>query len=309
MRNDTLIQILKKPSIAWKLVFGKLVSKDLLNWLPDKFFLKLRYHQLLGEKLDLNNPKTFNEKLQWLKLYDRKVEYIKLVDKYEVREYISEALGDKYLIPSLGVWERIEDIDFNLLPESFVLKGTHDSGSVIVCRNKSNFDMEAAKQKLSASLKRNLFWQGREWPYKNLKPRIIAEKLMQTFDGQDIIDYKFFCFNGEPKFLYVSQGLSDHRTAHISYVSLEWEKEPFYREDFSIFEKLPEKPKTFDKMLEYSKILAKDYPFIRVDFYEINGELYFSELTFFPGAGFTKFYPEEWNEIIGNMIQLPKTKK
>ena len=305
MRLKTMIRVLKDPDQLWKLLFGKLVSKDMLKWMPDTVYLKLRYRQLLGEKLNLHNPRTFTEKLQWLKLHDRKMEYIKLVDKYDVREHIAEVLGEEFLIPCLGLWERIDDIDFEALPASFVLKGTHDSGSVIICRDKSSFDIEDAKKKLSMSLKRNLFWQGREWPYKSLKPRIIAEKFMQTSDDQDLIDYKFFCFNGEPKFLYISQGLSDHRTAHISYASFDWKKEPFYRNDFPQFEELPQKPQTFDEMVKFSKILAKDYPFIRVDFYEINGCLYFGELTFYPGAGFTKFYPEEWNEKLGSWITLP----
>lgn len=305
MKFSTLISIVKKPTTLGKLVFGKLVKKDWLKWMPDKMYLQLRYRELVGEKLNLDAPKTFNEKLQWLKLNDKRPEYAKLVDKYEVREYIARVMGEEHLIPCLGVWEDVEDIDFDLLPDAFVLKCTHDSGSVVLCRNKTNFSIENAKRKLAASLKKNLFWEGREWPYKNIKPRIIAEQFMESDDGQDLIDYKLFCFGGVPKFFYVSQGLHNHSTAHISYVSLEWEPEPFHRNDFAVFDVLPEKPKNIAKMIEYSKMLSRDYPFVRVDFYEIGGQIYFGELTFYPGSGFTKFYPEEWNEIIGGMLELP----
>ena len=302
----TFFKLFKEnPDSLAAAVMVNLAKSSISHYIPDAIFLRWQYRAIFGEPLCLKNPKTFNEKLQWLKLYDRRPEQQRLVDKYDVREYISGIMGEEYLIPCLGVWEHVEDIDFASLPNRYVIKCTHDSGSVIICRNKEEFDVDNAKKKLAQSLKRNLFWHGREWPYKNLKPRIIVEQFMKTKDGQDLIDYKFFCFNGVPQFLYVSQGLSNHATAHISYASLEWEKEPFYREDFPVFDTLPEKPKTFEKMLEFSKILAKDFPFIRVDFYEIDGRLYFGELTFFPGAGFTKFYPDKWNRIIGDMIQLP----
>lgn len=273
--------------------------------MPDKCYLKYMYKALVGRKLNLKNPKTYNEKLQWLKLYNRNPEYCQIVDKYEVKNIIAEKIGPQYIIPTLGIWDKFEDIDFSNLPNRFVLKCTHDSGSVVICRDKSTFDYEKAKKKLKKKLKSNLYWHAREWPYKNVKPRIIAEQYMEDGKSEELKDYKFFCFNGEPKFLYVSEGLSNHATAKISYVSMNWEQEPFRRNDFAIFEKLPPKPLNFDKMVEFARVLSKDIPFLRVDFYEINEQLYFGELTFFPGGGFTAFEPPEWDETIGSWLTLP----
>ncbi len=278
------------------------------RWMSDKRNIMIKYKIRTGRKLNLDNPTRFNEKLQWLKLYDRNPIYRQLVDKYSVREYISQELGEEFLVPLLGVWDNAKQIDFDKLPDQFVLKCNHDSGSVIICRDKDFFDSKKAVKSLNKKLKKTGFWYGREWPYKNLKPRIIAEQYMECDNGEELIDYKFFCFSGEPKFVYVSQGLSDHSTAHLSYVWLNWEQAPFCRTDFPQFDKLPEKPKTFEKMIEYSKLLAKNYPFARVDFYEINGQMYFGEITFYPGSGFTVFDPEEWDEKLGEWIDLSQIK-
>lgn len=277
----------------------------LARLLSDKAFTKMTYKACVGKKLDLKNPKSFNEKLQWLKLYNRKPAYSTLVDKFAVKEYVAKAIGEQYIIPTLGVWDHFDDIDFESLPEQFVLKCTHDSGSIVICRDKETFDKGAAKKKLEKKLKKSFYWAFREWPYKNVKPRIIAEKYMQDDVHPDLKDYKFYCFNGEPKFLYLSQGLSNHATAKISFVSLDWEKMPFHRTDFAEFEELPPKPANFDLMVEFCKKLAKDIPFLRVDFYDINGQLYFGELTFFPGAGLTPLKPEEWELKLGEWIELP----
>ena len=309
MRKETLKNMIKNPALISRALFQKLVVKDKLRWMSDKTFLKIRYKHLVGKRLNLKNPVTFNEKLQWLKLYDRNPEYKKLVDKYEVREYIKSSIGEEYLIPFLGVWDKFEDIDFGALPDKFVLKCTHDSGSVVLCKDKSNFDIEYARRKLTAKMMTNLFWEGREWPYKDLKPRIIAEQYMECENGEELIDYKFFCFGGEPKFVYVSQGLADHSTAHLSYMWMDWTQAPFYREDFPQFDKLPDKPQTFDKMVEFSELFSKDYPFARIDFYEINGKLYFGEITFYPGSGFTVYSPNGWDGKIGEWIELPKKNK
>ena len=296
------------PSKIADALVNKLNNAGKLNWMSDKAFLKLKYRTAVGRKLNLKDPKTFNEKLQWIKLYDRNPEYCKVVDKQEVKGHIAQLLGEEYIIPTLGVWDRFEDIDFSALPDRFVLKCTHDSGSVILCHDKATFDLEAARNKINRKLKQNLFWHGREWPYKDLTPRIIAEQFMENEDGSELIDYKFFCFGGKPEFIYVSQGLSNHATAHISYVSMEWEPLPFYRSDFAQFESIPDKPNTFDKMVQFCRILAKEYPFARVDFYEISGKLYFGEITFFPGAGFTEFTPDEWNLHWGEKLILPNLK-
>ena len=296
------------PKKFFKYVEYKRLHKNSKS-MDDETYLKYAFKSNMGYELDLENPKTFSEKLQWLKLYDRRPEYTQMVDKYEAKEYVAKIIGEQYIISTLGVWDSFDDIDFNALPNQFVLKCTHDSGGLVICRDKYKIDKKSAKQRLNRSLNKNYFWLHREWPYKNVKPRIIAEQYMEDNSSPDLIDYKFYCFGGEPEFLYVSQGLSNHDTARISYLSLDWEREPFHRSDFAEFETLPQKPVTFDKMVEFARVLSKDIPFLRVDFYEINGQLYFSELTFFPGSGFTDFNPEKWDEILGQKINLPTAQK
>ncbi len=276
--------------------------------LDDETYLKRLFKLRMGYELNLEEPKTYNEKLQWLKLYDRKPIYTDMVDKYEAKKYVAAIIGEEYIIPTLGVWDKVEDIDFNSLPNQFVLKCTHDSGGLVICRDKKNLDLDSVRAKLERSLKRDYFIYSREWPYKNVKHRIIAEQYMETGGDTDLIDYKFYCFNGEPKFLYISHGLSNHATARISYVSFDWKKQPFKRNDYADFEELPPKPINFDKMIELSRKLSVGVAFLRVDFYEINGKIYFGELTFFPGAGLTKFDPSEWDEKLGEWIKLPQKK-
>ena len=302
----TFINILRNDPKKLKVAIARNFSNSKISHLmPDKAYLRYMYKANFGKKLNLKNPQTFNEKLQWLKLFDRKEEYVKIVDKFEVKEYISEKIGEEYIIPTIGVWNEFDEIDFDLLPDQFVLKCTHDSGSVVICRDKSKFDIDAAKKKLTKKLKSSLFWQAREWPYKNVKPRIIAEKYMEDNSTGELRDYKFYSFNGEPKLLYISQGLSNHETARISYLTLDWEKAPFKRNDFRDFDELPPKPANFELMIDFCRKLSNDIPFLRVDFYDINGKLYFGELTFFPGAGFTVLEPAEWDEKMGEWIKLP----
>ena len=192
---DKIEKVIKRPS----LIILKLMNTSLFNLYPDKLYLKLKYRLIMGKKLDLINPKTYNEKLQWLKLYDRNPLYSNLVDKYEVRKYIEEKIGEEYLIPLIGVYNSFEEINFEELPEKFVLKCTHDSGSVVVCPNKKILNINETKLNINKALKRNFYYQGREWPYKNVTPRIVCEKMLDS----RIIDYKIFCFNGKPEFLYV----------------------------------------------------------------------------------------------------------
>lgn len=286
----------------------KKILKKLSRILPDPLFLRLKYFLKMKKILNLKNPKTFNEKLQWLKLHDRRPEYTKMVDKYEAREYIKEKIGEEYLIPLLGVWDSFDEIDFDKLPDQFVLKCNHDSGGLIVCRDKNKLNIEEARRKISKCLKNNYYWSGREWPYKNVKPRIIAEKYMvdefSEKPERGLIDYKFYCFEGTPKFAYVSDGLEDHSTANINFVTMDWEKAPFRRLDFKEFDVLPKKPEHFEKMVQLSKILSKNIHFVRVDFYEINGKVYFGELTFFPGGGLVNISPKEWDAKIGKYICL-----
>lgn len=276
----------------------------LFAFIPDETYLKLMYRLRMGKKLDLKMPQTFNEKLQWLKLHDRRPEYIAMVDKYEAKEYAAPIIGREHIISTLGVWDKFDDIDFDKLPERFVLKCTHDSGGLVICKNKGTFDKSAAKTKIEQSLKCNFYYVGREWPYKGVKPRIIAEEYMENEYSASLRDYKFYCFNGIPQFLYLSEGMENHSTAHISYVNLDWTFAKYRRNDYQPFDKLPPKPVHLDEMIELSRKFSKDIPFLRVDFYEINGKVYFGELTFFPGSGFTPFASESDDLEIGNMLDL-----
>ncbi len=273
--------------------------------LPDKEYLEKRLSIITKKKIELDSPQTFNEKLQWLKLYDRKPIYTTMVDKYAVKQYIAEKIGEEYIIPTLGVWDSFDEIDFNKLPSQFVLKCTHDSGGLVICRDKTNLDMQKTKNRISKSLKHDFYMRGREWPYKNVPRRIIAEQYMEDAGHEDLRDYKFYCFNGEPKFLYLSESLSNHSKARISFVSMDWEKMPVKRNDYAEFDALPDKPVSFDLMIDLCKKLSENIPFLRVDLYEINGKVYFGELTFFPGSGFTMFEPEEWDYTFGSWITLP----
>ena len=278
----------------------RLARNGRLNWMPDKLYLQVMYIANMWKILNLKNPKTFNEKLQWLKLYDRKPEYTMMVDKYRVREYIAKTIGEEYLIPLLGVWEDPDDIDFDALPDQFVLKPTHASGNVLICRDKTTLNQNECRRMMKQWLKREYFWNAREWPYKKVKPRIVAEKMIDD----KIVDYKFFCFNGEPRLLYLSKGLEDHATASISFFDLELNRLPFQRSDFQPFKDEPIKPENYEEMLGIARKLAEGFTFIRVDLYSVDGKTYFSELTYYPCAGYMPFEPTEWDYKLGGWIEL-----
>ena len=276
----------------------------LRNCMPDKMYLQHYFAQRMGYYMDFDNPRTFNEKLQWLKLYDRKPIYTTMADKIEAKKWVAERIGEQHIIPTLGVYNSFDEIDFEKLPSQFVIKCSHDSGSVVICRDKQSFDFHKARNVIETGLHRNWYLIGREWAYKNIKPRILIEQFMKD-SCDELTDYKFYCFNGVPEFLYVSMGLANHDTAFINYLSLDWKKTPFHRPDFQEFKELPPPPYSFEKMVSLSEKLSKDIPFLRVDFYEIDKKVYFSELTFYPGCGMTPFVPEEWDEKCGNLIILP----
>ncbi len=274
---------------------------------PDKMFLKMRYKVLVGKKLDLKEPKSFNEKLQWLKLYDRNPEYVRMVDKCEVKKYVSDIIGEEYVIPTLAVWDNVDDIDIGMLPSQFVLKCTHDSGSIIICKDKDNFDLDSAKKRLKQKLKQNMFWWGREWPYKPLKPRIIAEQYMEDKSTAELRDYKFFCFEGEVKCFKIDYDrFKDHKANYYTPTCdlLKFGEEVCPPD----FDRQIPPPNSLKKMLEFAKKLACGHHFLRVDFYEVNDQIYFGELTFFPASGFGPFIPQEWDITLGSWISLP-TKK
>ena len=284
------------------------ISSGLYDGMDDETFLKMAYKRKFGKELDLNNPVTFNEKLQWLKLNDRKPEYTEMVDKFMAKKYVASIIGQEHIIPTLGVWSHFDDIDFNKLPTRFVLKCTHYAGGLVVCKDKSKLNKKAAKKKIEKSMKTNYYKGGREWPYKNVKPQIIAEEYMEDISGNGLTDYKFYCFNGVPKYLYVSNGMDNHETARLSFLTMNWEKAPFGRSDYLEFEVLPPKPTKFDEMVKIAKSLSGGHPFLRVDLYEINNKVYFSELTFSPCGGFMPFVPEEWDAKLGEMVNIRKAK-
>lgn len=299
---DKVKKAIQHPSI--------LVKSLLLRyggWIPDKKYLKILYRLNLRKKLNLNDPKTFNAKLQWLKLYDRNPVYTRLVDKIEVKKWVAEKIGEEYIIPTLGVWENPEDIDFERLPDRFVLKTNHDSGGIIICTDKNKLDKEAVRKKLEKSLKQNFYKVGREWPYKNVPRKVIAEKFIidSTSEDGDLMDYKFMCFNGEVKCSFVC---SERRKGlRVTFFDKEWNRMPFERH-YPQSDKPTPQPLKYKEMVHLSEILSKDIPFVRVDFYEVDGRIYFGEMTFFPGGGFEEFNPEEWDERLGDWINLDPTK-
>lgn len=307
MKFNRIKRIIHNPSPYLIIVLNSL---GFFRNLDVEIYLKKVFKLRVGIKLNLNTPRTFTEKLQWLKIHDHKPQYTTMVDKYEVKKYVADKIGEQYIIPTLGVWESFDEINFNKLPNQFVLKCTHDSGGLVICRNKIQFDKQAARRKISKSLKRNYYYLGREWPYKNVPPRIIAEQYMKDSETSELRDYKFFCFNGEPIYCQVISDRSSVET--IDFYDMEWTHQPFTglalpRKPFS--EVSISVPRTFEKMKKSAKVLSKDIPFVRVDFYEINGEMYFGELTFYPASGFGEFSPDEWNYKLGDMITLPKIQK
>lgn len=299
--KDKIIKLIENP---YKIV-PYLGDKNLLRWIPDKYYLKLLFRARVNKRLDLKNPKTYNEKLQWLKLYDRNTMYTNMVDKYNVREYVSNTIGEEYLIPLIDVFDKFEDINFDKLPYQFVLKTTHDSGGVVICKDKNNFNIEEAKQKLNQSLNNNYYFHAREWPYKDVKPRIICEKYMVDESGVELKDYKFMCFNGNVKCLFVCLNRNSPNGLNVDFYDLEWNIMPFERYYRNSGQKI-KKPKNFNKMVELAKKLSKEIPFVRVDFYEVEGKVYFGELTFYPGSGLEEFTPYEYDEILGSWLELPK---
>ena len=288
-----------------KILFG-LTKIGVANVLSDKVYLRMLYRLAMGKKLDLDNPKTFNEKLQWLKLNDRKDIYTTMVDKYEAKKYVAELIGEDHIVPTLGVWDSFDDIDFEKLPNQFVLKCTHDSGGLVICKDKKTLDVKKAKKKINKSLKTKFFYRGREWPYKNVKPRIIAEEYIEDLSG-GLIDYKFFSYNGNVKHLFVCSDRNGHDLC-MDFFDLNWNHLDLERRSHPNSTKELKKPELFDEMVELATILSKDTYFSRIDFYEVNEKVYFGEITFFPGSGVDRFTDDKWDEKLGKLIDLDRVK-
>lgn len=286
----------------------KELAYKLLYLTSDETFNKIKYLYKLKKKLNIDKPKTFNEKLQWLKLHDRKPEYTIMVDKFKVRDYIADKIGKEYLIPLIGVWNNPDEINFEFLPEKFVLKCNHNSGKgIIVCRDKSELDINKVKRELNKALKEDYYMRSREWPYKNVPRKIIAEKYLEQETSEDLIDYKLYCFNGRVKLIGIYSGRNspggtvvDYFDENFNWVDIDW--------GYSHAEIKPEKPNKLDEMIRLAEILSKDIPHIRVDFYYTYNHIYFGELTFYDGSGFEIIEPVEWDYKLGSWIDLSKLK-
>lgn len=275
------------------------------HFLPDRLHLKFLYRLEMGKKLDLNNPQTFCEKLQWLKLYNRKAEYTMMVDKLSVKKYVSDTIGSQYVIPILGIWNQPEDIDFESLPERFVLKTTNGGGGegVYICKDKSQLDKREAIKRMSHSLKTDIYKTRVEWPYKNVVKRIFAEQYMEDESKNELKDYKVLCFNGEPKYIEVDSGRFGDHIRNI--YDINWNLQPIaigYKNDLSVHF---ERPTRLKEMVEFARIFSAGIPFLRTDFYVVGERLFFGELTFFQRSGMTPFYPQELDLKLGEMIHLP----
>ena len=273
--------------------------------MDDKTFIEKQFKKLMGYDLDFENPKTFDEKLNWLKIHNRNPQYIQLVDKYEVKKYISDIIGSQYIIPTIGVYDSFNEIDFDLLPNQFVLKCTHDSGGLVIVKDKERLNIKEVKRKINHSLSKNYFFSCREWPYKNVKPRIIIEEYKEDSATKELRDYKFYCFNGLVEAVLVATNRQNYKEElnfdyfDTNFNHLDWKNHwhPNAKNE-------PIKPKNFEKMVELAGKISKGFPHVRVDFYDVNGRIFFGELTFYDQGGYLKIHPDEWDRKWGELIDL-----
>lgn len=271
-------------------------------FIPDKLYLDLLFGWRIGHRLNWNNPRTYNEKLQWLKIYNRQPQYTDMVDKYKVKQFVTSKLGDDHVARLLGVWDSPDNIEWDGLPDRFVLKCSHDSGGIVICKDKNTFNKKAAVEKLEANFKKNFFYGGREWPYKDVERRVFAEQYLEDENGQ-LNDYKVFCFNGEPRIIQVDY---DRFKAHRrTLFTPEWERIDAtfcYPTDFN--REIP-KPRVLEQLLDMSRKLSFGIPHVRTDFYIVKGKVYFGEMTFFPESGTGIIIPEELDIQMGSWIKFP----
>lgn len=297
-----LMYAIKNP----RSLFWHICQSGVFNWMPDKMYLKFVFPIMMGRRLNLNNPKTFSEKLQWLKLNDRQPSFVKLVDKYEVKKIVKDLIGEKYIIPTLGIWSSVEKIDFSSLPDKFAIKTTHDSGGVVICTNKSDLDIKRTKLILNQSLKHNFYYIGREWPYKNVPKRIIAEKLIEDTNG--LVEYKIFCFDGVPKLFLVCSGKAHSEKRYNDYLDVDFNRIPVKSMN-PVSKQNISKPKQYDELMDVAKKLSRGIPQVRVDLYIENEKVYFGELTLYHNSGLCRFDPDVWDNKFGSWIQLPSKEK
>lgn len=296
-----LLNAIKDPSK----VILYLAEKGYFDRKSDEKYLRLKYRAKMGKKLELDEPRTFNEKLQWLKLHDRRPEYTVMVDKHRVREYISEKLGAQYLIEQLGVWDSPDEIDFAALPDRFVMKCNHNSGlGMCICTDKASLDMERVKAELRKGLEQDYYLTGREWPYQDVPRKIVAEQFLES-DGGGLTDHKIHCFNGVPRFILVCRDRFTESGLVEDFYTPAWERMEVKRPKIPNGAAPLPKPEKLDEMLALAEKLSKDIPFLRVDLYLVEGKIYFSELTFFPASGFEGYDPPEWDRTFGQWLELP----
>ncbi len=298
-KRGRIQRVIKNPLVYLRSIILR------IPFLSDEQRIKIMWKRWMNYPLNLKTPTTFNEKLQWMKLNDRNPLYTTLVDKYAVKDYVRNIIGNQYIIPTLAVWDTVEDIDLSVLPKQFVLKTTHDSGGVCICRDKDTFDFDAAKEKLNRSLHYDYYKLAAEWPYKDVQRRIIAEEYLEDNRYHELRDYKFFCFSGKVKALFIATERQHRAEPYFD----------FFDRDFNHLDIVqghpqapipPEKPVNYDLMIELAEILSKDLSQVRVDFYEVNGKVYFGELTFFHHSGIVPFEPREWDKVFGDWFQLPQ---
>lgn len=292
----TFLSLLKTP----RRMFWPLAARGLFDWMPDELYIKCLYRCEMGKKLDLNNPKTFNEKIQWLKLHDHNPEYISWVDKITAKERATEAFGKNHVLETLFVWSSADEIEFDKLPSKCVLKCNHDQGSTIIFDKSKNQNTNEIRKFFARRLKKNAYRTTREWPYKSIKPKILCE----PFLAENIIDYKFFCCNGKVIFVNIGQKNQCNHVMHVTFLDLNWKELPFQRVDNPPVEKLPEKPQQLKEMVEMAEKLASGKKFVRIDFYLVNDKIYFSEFTLYPTSGFIKFDPEYGDIVLGDRLKV-----
>lgn len=300
---QSVFYYLQNPAETFQKISDKIIFGTAPLW-PDRLYIETVYKRINHVSLNLDSPQTFNEKLNWLKLYNQNPLYTKLADKYLAKEYVAGVIGEEYVVRNYGVWKTFDEIDFDSLPDRFILKATHDSGGVTICRDKSQLDMLALKIKFDRILKTNYFYKLREWVYKNAEPKIIADELLDDHSGHELTDYKFWCFNGEAKIMYIT-----NKGENIY--------ENFYDMDYTPIDinhgyprRFPEytKPQNFELMKSLAAKLSKDIPFVRVDFFDIDGKVYFGEFTFYDWAGMKSFVSKDWDKLLGDWIKLPIVK-
>ncbi len=287
--------------------FETLIKQTIMRLLPTKWWVKIDYRFHMGKSCDLKNPQTFNEKLCWMKVYYGSAERGGLVDKYLAKQYIADKIGPEYVVKTLGVWDRFGDIPFNDLPGRFVLKPGHTSGNVLICKDKSKLDLIALKKEVDRWMRRDFYHQGREPEYKNIKPHILAEELLAGKDGKEVPDYKFFCFDGIPRAVYLCEDRFGEEGVKLCYYDMQWNPLPF-RKVHTVLGEPIERPAAFDEMVRICKILSEGFPFIRLDMYDVQGKVYMGEMTFYPDSGVKAFENEDWDRMIGSWIKLPSKK-